>query len=81
MAGHRDDAPEAESPNKLSTREGDTLAYIAKGYTNTEIASALSISENTVRFHLKNIYEKLAVTNGTEAAAWYFRHNKTNLFE
>lgn len=79
LAGHRDETtPESD---KLSSRESETLSYIAKGYTNPEIAAALSISENTVRFHLKNIYEKLGVANRTEAAAWHFKHSKGNSFE
>ncbi len=79
LAGHRDEAtPESD---KLSSRESETLSYIAKGYTNPEIAAALSISENTVRFHLKNIYEKLGVANRTEAAAWHFKYSKGNSFE
>ena len=41
-----------------------------------EIAGELIVSENTIRFHLKNIYEKLGVTNRTEAVAWYFRTGK-----
>jgi DNA-binding NarL/FixJ family response regulator len=67
--------PQSESSGALSPREAETLACAAKGYTNPEIASALAVSENTVRFHLKNIYEKLHVTNRTEAAAWYFQHS------
>ncbi|MCC7450599.1 MAG: response regulator transcription factor [Anaerolineae bacterium] len=65
---------ETTSETTLSPREIETLSYAAKGYTNLEIAAALSVSENTIRFHLKNIYEKLNVTNRTEAAAWYFKH-------
>jgi DNA-binding NarL/FixJ family response regulator len=34
------------------------------------------MSENTIRLHLKNIYEKLGATNRTEAGAWYFRSGK-----
>ncbi len=58
----------------LSPREWEVLAHVARGLTNAEIAAALTVSENTVRFHLKNIFEKLHVSNRTEAAAWYFRH-------
>lgn len=57
----------------LSAREEDVLAALARGLPNAEIAIELRVSENTVRFHLKNIYEKLDVTNRTEAAAWYLR--------
>src|SRR5579859_2530743 len=65
-----------KSSHTLSPRELETLAYAAKGLTNPEIAAALSVSENTVRFHLKNVYEKLGVSNRTEAAAWYLTNHK-----
>jgi DNA-binding NarL/FixJ family response regulator len=65
--------PQAETENALSPRELEIIAYVARGNTNLEIASALAVSENTVRFHLKNIYDKLQVANRTEAAAWYFQ--------
>lgn len=60
-------------PDQLSPREGEVLAHLAKGMTNPEIAAKLDVSENTIRFHLKNIYEKLRVSNRTEAVAWYLR--------
>lgn len=63
-----------EGTDTLSPREAEILSHVAQGKTNLEIAAALAVSENTVRFHLKNIYEKLHVTNRTEAAAWYFRN-------
>jgi DNA-binding NarL/FixJ family response regulator len=66
--GHR---PEA-SP-ELSSREWDVLALTAQGMTNPQIAEALNVSENTVKFHLQNIFQKLDVSNRTEAAGFYFR--------
>lgn len=66
------------SSTTLSAREREVIAQLAHGLTNPEIAQALRISENTVRFHLKNIFEKLKVTNRTEAAAWYFTDNNNN---
>lgn len=60
---------------KLSPREWEVLACVAKGLTNAEIAARLMVSENTVRFHLKNIYEKLHVANRTEATAWYLQNS------
>lgn len=79
LATQRTAPPPPEAP--LSPREEEMLSFVAKGMTNPEIASALSVSENTVRFHLKNVYEKLHVTNRTEAAAWYLRHTKSKPFE
>ncbi len=68
LAGHR---PEATP--QLSAREWDVLALAAQGMTNPQIAEALSVSENTVKFHLQNIFQKLGVSNRTEAAGVYFR--------
>lgn len=64
---------EPEPAVKLSPREIDVLSLVAKGHTNPEIAQLLSVSENTIRFHMRNIFEKLSVNNRTEAAAWYLR--------
>ena len=57
----------------LSEREWEVLALVAKGLTNPQIAEALSVSENTVKFHLQNVFQKLGVNNRTEAAGFYFR--------
>ena len=64
------------SANALSAREEEVLAHVAQGKTNAEIAQDLIISENTVRFHLKGIFEKLQINNRTEAAAWYFKNRR-----
>jgi DNA-binding NarL/FixJ family response regulator len=62
---------------ELSAREWDVLALVAQGLTNPQIAEALSVSENTIKFHLQNIFQKLAVNNRTEAAGYYFRTRGT----
>jgi len=59
----------------LSEREIQVLECVAQGYANSQIASQLHISANTVRFHLKNIFSKLEVSNRTEAAMWYHDNN------
>jgi two-component system, NarL family, response regulator len=53
---------------QLSSRELEILALIAKGLTNKQIASQLSISQNTVRNHVNSIIGKLQVQDRTEAA-------------
>ena len=64
-----------DSPQEqyLSKREEEILGLLAKGYRYKEIADALSISFETVRSHLKNIYDKLHVHSRTEAVVKYLR--------
>jgi len=61
----------------LSTREEEVLTAVAEGLTNAEVAERLHISENTVKFHLQNIYQRLGVTNRTEASRWYLQEYKS----
>jgi len=51
----------------LSPRESEILSYLAKGYRYREIGDALFISVETVRTHLRNVYEKLHVRSRSEA--------------
>ena len=55
-------------PGDLSTREIECLQAIRQGSSNPQIARDLGISENTVRYHLKNLFRKIGVSNRTEAA-------------
>ncbi|WP_119698673.1 helix-turn-helix transcriptional regulator [Microbacterium halotolerans] len=55
----------------LGERENDVLARIASGAHNREIAADLGISENTVKFHIANLYRKMGVSNRAEATATY----------
>jgi RNA polymerase sigma factor (sigma-70 family) len=57
----------------LTTREIDILQLVVEGMTNKEIASALNISENTVKIHLRNILEKLHLQNRIQAAVYAVR--------
>jgi DNA-binding NarL/FixJ family response regulator len=57
----------------LSKREEEILDLLVKGYRYKEIADALTISFETVRSHLKNIYDKLHVHSRTEAVVKYLR--------
>jgi len=55
---------------ELTDRELDVLKLIAKGYTNTQIAEELVISENTVKGHVSNILSKLHVADRTQVAVY-----------
>lgn len=65
---------DAGQPEQLTAREREILALAAEGCTNAQIASRLKVSDNTVKFHLQNLYLKLGVANRTEAAALFLRH-------
>ncbi|MES2920698.1 MAG: response regulator transcription factor [Verrucomicrobiota bacterium] len=72
--------PKAENepePVRLSQRETAVAQLIAEGLANKEIADRLGISTETVRGHLKNIYEKLHVRSRTEAAVKYLDSVRT----
>ena len=58
------------SPDPLTKREVDVLQVLAKGKSNRDIASELSISETTVRTHVSNILGKLHLASRTEAALY-----------
>lgn len=65
--------PPSQSAAALSKREQEILAYLSRGYLYKEIAHALHLSVETVRTHLRNIYEKLHVRNRTEAMLKYLQ--------
>jgi DNA-binding NarL/FixJ family response regulator len=56
------------STEVLTSREVELLELMVKGLSNKEIAQAMSLSENTVKYHVKHILQKLGVQNRTEAA-------------
>jgi DNA-binding NarL/FixJ family response regulator len=58
----------------LSGREAEILCSVARGLSNRAIAKELWLSDQTVKFHLHNIYRKLNVANRTEAAKYAFDH-------
>jgi DNA-binding NarL/FixJ family response regulator len=57
----------------LSEREGAVLEAVARGLSNREIGRQLWISEQTVKFHLRNVYRKLGISSRTEAARYAYR--------
>jgi DNA-binding NarL/FixJ family response regulator len=61
----------------LTAREIEFLSYLGQGLPNKSIADRLGVSENTVKYHIKNILQKLNINNRAEAAAYAVRHNLT----
>ena len=74
--GSAPSAPAGEEEEKadLTRREREILALVAEGHSNRELARMLWVTEQTVKFHLSNVYRKLDVANRTEASRWAHRH-------
>jgi DNA-binding NarL/FixJ family response regulator len=69
-AGAPSAGPSTIPDGLLSARELEVLRLVAAGSTNGEIARKLWVTEQTVKFHLSNIYRKLNVGNRTEASRY-----------
>ncbi len=59
----------AGDPSELSPREKEVIRFLIQGRSNREIAEAMGLSINTVKFHLKNIFGKLGVASRKEAVS------------
>ncbi len=59
----------------LTHREEALLEALAKGMTNKELSEALGITVNTVKFHLRNLFDKLSVRTRGQAIALYYAAN------
>jgi DNA-binding NarL/FixJ family response regulator len=63
-----------EEARGLTKREIEILRLAAEGHSNSQLARMLWVTEQTVKFHLSNIYRKLGVANRTEASRWAQRN-------
>jgi DNA-binding NarL/FixJ family response regulator len=61
---------EARPAVELSSREREVLVLLATGLANKQIALRLGISEKTVKAHLTNVFQRIGVTDRTQAALW-----------
>jgi two-component system response regulator DevR len=66
--------PMSDAVSLLTKREREILRLAAEGHSNSELAKMLWVTEQTVKFHLSNIYRKLEVSNRTEASRWAHHH-------
>jgi len=67
IAAYRHAERRRRAPAALTPRQVELLQYVAQGYTNTQVARRMGLSEGTVRTHLNHIYERLGVTSRTAA--------------
>jgi DNA-binding NarL/FixJ family response regulator len=72
LTNRRSPGPET----KLTDREEEVLAMVGAGLPNKTIARRLGISERTVKAHLTNVYQRLGVTDRTQAALWAQRQRR-----
>jgi DNA-binding NarL/FixJ family response regulator len=68
-------APPTTPGPDLTKRELEILRLVAEGHSNAQLARMLWVTEQTVKFHLSNVYRKLDVANRTEASRWAQVHN------
>jgi DNA-binding NarL/FixJ family response regulator len=73
FARRRTDRPEPGAPDELTDREREVLRCVSSGISNREVAATLHISENTVKFHMKNILDKLHLQNRAAVVAYAAR--------
>ncbi len=71
----------ASSNSPLSAREEEVMRYVALGYRNAEVAKRLFISEQTVKSHLNNIFQKLGMQDRVELTVFAIRTGVIGLHE
>jgi DNA-binding NarL/FixJ family response regulator len=80
FTGRRAAASPDAGHGKLTPRELEILQLVASGASNGLIARQLWVTEQTIKFHLSNVYRKLSVANRTEASHYAHVHGLTDVF-
>ena len=73
FAKHSNGSPRGDKP-LLSDREKQVVQLVVQGYRNREIGQELFISDQTVKNHLRNIFDKLGVSDRLELALYVIHH-------
>jgi DNA-binding NarL/FixJ family response regulator len=71
--------PSMPEDEALTRREREILQLVAEGHSNAVIGRTLWLAEQTVKFHLSNVYRKIGVQNRTAAARWAELHGVSSL--
>jgi two-component system nitrate/nitrite response regulator NarL len=74
MGAGKEGAAQEGDKEKLSPREKDIIALLAKGVSNKEMAHKLNVAESTVKIHVQNILKKLHLTSRVQAAVYAVEH-------
>lgn len=69
------DSASVTTKNPLTIREREVLFHVSQGFTNREIALAFNISEKTIEFHLKSIFQKTDANTRTESVKNAMKNN------
>jgi DNA-binding NarL/FixJ family response regulator len=69
-----DGSSRCDPERRLTLRELEILRLVAEGRTNREVSRAVWVTEQTVKYHLANIYRRLGVGSRREATAWAIEH-------
>lgn len=69
--------PERRTRNLLTAREWEVLEHVADGATNRVVAHRLTLSEETVKSHMRNVLRKLGVSTRGAAVAWYLEMGRS----
>ena len=67
-------APAWRSTNQITQRESEVAALVARGFTNRQIAQALTITEGTAACHVKHILARLVLDSRVQMATWAIEH-------
>jgi two-component system nitrate/nitrite response regulator NarL len=70
----KEGASQEDDKEKLSPREKEIIALLAKGVSNKEMANTLNVAESTVKIHVQNILKKLHLTSRVQAAVYAVEH-------